>query len=85
MIVDAKLQTVQSVTDILCALQDSEAGADWYFLKAEYLEFQHCIEKLAVWSYDILDQLDLAHRGCFQQPSLQVNHERIGFIIGKNE
>ncbi|KAL1269391.1 hypothetical protein QQF64_031680 [Cirrhinus molitorella] len=31
----------------------------WYFLTTEYLEFQHCIKKLAVWFYDILDQLDL--------------------------
>ncbi len=37
----------------------------WYFLATEYLECQRCNKKLAMWSYDILDQLDLAHRIMF--------------------
>ncbi|CAM4668159.1 unnamed protein product [Leuciscus chuanchicus] len=37
----------------------------WYFLATEYLECQRCHKKLAAWSYDILDQLDPAHRRMF--------------------
>ncbi|XP_051959644.1 uncharacterized protein LOC127627336 [Xyrauchen texanus] len=37
----------------------------WYFLATEYLECQRCHKKQAAWSYDILDQLDPAHRRMF--------------------
>ncbi|XP_077058226.1 uncharacterized protein LOC143720384 [Siphateles boraxobius] len=37
----------------------------WYFLATEYLECQRCHKKLAAWSYDVLDQLDPAHRRMF--------------------
>ncbi|XP_067280900.1 uncharacterized protein [Pseudorasbora parva] len=37
----------------------------WYFLATEYLECQRCHKKLAAWSFDILDQLDPAHRRMF--------------------
>nr|XP_055024627.1 uncharacterized protein LOC129414594 [Misgurnus anguillicaudatus] len=37
----------------------------WYFLAMEYLECQRCHKKLSAWSYDILDQLDPAHRRMF--------------------
>ncbi|XP_056614654.1 uncharacterized protein LOC130429852 [Triplophysa dalaica] len=37
----------------------------WYFLATEYLECQRCHKKVAAWSFDVLDQLDPAHRGMF--------------------
>ncbi|CAM4668207.1 unnamed protein product [Leuciscus chuanchicus] len=41
---------------------DSEAGAEF---TTEYLECQRCHKKLASWSFEILDQLDPAHRRMF--------------------
>ncbi len=37
----------------------------WYFMATEYLECRSCRKKLAAWSRDILDQLDLSHREQF--------------------
>ncbi|XP_051954038.1 uncharacterized protein LOC127623665 [Xyrauchen texanus] len=37
----------------------------WYLLATEYLECQRCHKKQAAWSYDILGQLDPAHRRMF--------------------
>lgn len=37
----------------------------WYFIATEYLECSSCKKKVAGWSQDILDQLDLIHREKF--------------------
>ncbi|XP_016328244.1 uncharacterized protein LOC107677738 [Sinocyclocheilus anshuiensis] len=53
----------------------------WYFLATEYLECQRCHKKLAAWSYDILDQLDPAHRRMF--PAILTYRVSCDMIVAK--